>query len=361
MYINELNLYNFRNFSEQKITFQTNINLIIGNNGVGKTTIIEAIYFLSNLKSPRTNKLSDLIKKNHDNFALLGDITYNNQIKQIKINYVNNQPKIMWHKKAVQKSEIIERINTIIFEPDDLKLIKGDPAERREYLDTQLAQLISKYYQLKKEYEKILKERNWLLKQIKYQTKVDYTLLDILTEKLIDKGCYIYNLRNFYITSINQAIGNIFFDVSGLAQLTIKYHNIPALDSYEKEAVRKKLKQEMQQVRSEEIEKGVTLIGPHRDDFLFYLNDNNLKNYGSQGQQRMSVIALKLAEIGLFQKIKNDNPILLLDDVFSELDVEKKNKLLKYISPDIQTFITTTDLNNFDSATAEQANKIILE
>ncbi len=361
MNINEINLYNFRNFLEKKITFDDGINILVGQNGVGKTTVIEGIYFLSNLKSPRTNRLNDLVKKENDFFTISGKITKENKSKEIKINFHNQKATIFWQKKETKKEEIINEINTIIFDPDNLNLIKGEPIERREYLDIQLAQLIDKYYYLKKEYEKLLKHRNWLLKQIKYEGKRDYVLLDILTEKIIDRGAYIYNLRNIYINSLNKEIDNIFFDVSGLANLNLQYNTTPKIENFEIETIKKTLREHFQKIRKEEIEKAVTLIGVHRDDISFCLKKEDLKKFGSQGQQRLSVIALKLAEIKVFKRIKNTQPILLLDDVFSELDVQKKNKLLKYIEDNIQTIITTTELSNIDEKLLTKANKINLD
>ncbi len=361
MIIDRINLYNFRNFKTKTINFHSGINILVGENGIGKTSIIESIFCLSNLKSPRTNRLQDLIKKNDSFFIVEGSFLKNQQKKLLKIKYNGNKANILWGEKEIKKRDMIHEIDTIIFEPDDLKLIKGEPSERREYLDLQLSQLIGKYYQLKKEYEKVLKQRNWLLKTIKYEKKSDDVFLDILTEKIIEKGAYIYNIRKSYIDNINQEIDNIFFDVSGLKKLQIKYKTTPNLENFNVEEIKTIFREEFKIIRNEEIEKAVTLLGPHRDDFLFYLNEENLKNFGSQGQQRLSVISLKLAEIKIFEKLKERRPILLLDDAFSELDVKKKNKLFKYIKSDDQTIITTTNINNIEKKLIKEAKQINLE
>ena len=197
------------------------------------------------------------------------------------------------------------------------------------------------------EYNKILKIRNEYLKKINKQKSTDNNYLQILTNYLIEKSISIYNMRDKYIKKINEYCSYIFKDIMNLEGFYLKYKQSIEVD-LKIENLNEYLKKEYDKKLDYDIKLCSTSIGPHKDDFEFYINEKNLKYYGSQGQQRVAVLALKLSEIEIFKKYKETTPILLLDDIFSELDDNKKNNLLKYISKDIQTIITTTDLKNLD-------------
>ena len=348
MYIKKLKLHNFRNYKNLVFTLTKGINIIYGENAQGKTNLLESIYVLGLTKSHRSFIDNSLIN-NENNYLTIEGIINNNKIDD-KLNiYIDNKNKILkYNNNNIKKvSDYLSIMNIIIFSPDDLEIIKGSPQIRRKYINLELSQLYSNYYIVLNEYNKILKIRNEYLKKINKKISVDKNYLTILTGYLIDKSIMIYKMRNKFITKINEHCNKIFKDIMNLEGFNIKYQksiefdlNNSNLKDYLIEEYNKKL--------DYDIKLCSTSIGPHKDDIEFYLNDKNLKFYGSQGQQRVAVLALKLAEIEIFKKYKETTPILLLDDIFSELDDIKKNNLLKYISRDIQTIITTTDLNNLD-------------
>ncbi len=349
MYIKKLKLHNFRNYKSLNITLTKGINIIYGENAQGKTNLLESIYVLGITKSHRNFIDNSLIKKNEDYLTIEGIISKNKIDDKLNI-YLDNKTKILkYNNNTIKKiSDYISNMNIIIFYPDDLELIKGSPQIRRKYINLQLSQLYSNYFILLNEYLKILKLRNEYLKKINKKISKDLNYLDILTGYLIDKAILIYKMRDKYIKKVNEHCSNIYINIMNLDGFNIKYKPSIELDIKDPN-IKEKLKKEYDKRLDYDLKLLSTSIGPHKDDIEFYLNDKNLKYYGSQGQQRIAVLALKLSEIEIFKKYKETTPILLLDDIFSELDDNKKNNLLKYISKDIQTIITTTELNNLDS------------
>ena len=349
MYIKKLKLHNFRNYKSLMFTLTKGINIIYGNNAQGKTNLLESIYVLGFTKSHRSFIDNSLIN-NESNYLTIEGIVCDKKIDH-KLNiYIDNKVKVLkYNNDSVKKvSDYISLMNIIIFSPDDLEMIKSSPQTRRKYLNLQLSQLYSNYFILINEYNKILKIRNEYLKKINKRISVDKNYINILTGYLVDKSIMIYKMRYKYINKINEYCNDIFKDIMNLEGFYIKYSpsiefelNNPNLKDYLIDQYNKRLEYDIKLCS--------TSIGPHKDDIEFYLEDKNLKFYGSQGQQRVAVLAFKLSEIEIFKKYKDTTPILLLDDIFSELDDIKKNNLLKYINRDIQTIITTTDLNNLDN------------
>ena len=348
MYLKKIKLHNFRNYESLNLTLTKGINIIYGENAQGKTNLLESIYVLGLTKSHRNFIDNSLIKTNHEYLSIEGII--NNEKIDNKFNiYIDNNKKILkFNGNNIKKiSDYISLINIIIFYPDDLEIIKGSPIERRKFINLELSQLNKNYFMVLNEYNKILKIRNEYLKKLNKNLTTDKKYLEIITDYLIDKSIMIYKLRNKFINKINEYCSNIYKDIMNIDGFKINYKpniNIDLKDQNLKEY----LKNEYINKINFDIKNNSTSIGPHKDDFEFYLNDKNLKYYGSQGQQRVAVLALKLSEIEIFKKYKESTPILLLDDIFSELDDTKRNNLLKYINKNIQTIITTTDLNNLD-------------
>ena len=350
MYIKKIKLHDFRNYKSLNVTLTKGINIIYGSNAQGKTNLLESIYVLGLTKSHRNFIDNNLINKDSDYLTIEG--IFNNNRVDNKLNiYIDNKSKILkYNDTLIRKiSDYISLLNIIIFYPDDLELIKGSPLLRRKYLNLELSQLYSNYYILVNEYNKILKLRNEYLKKISKNENVDNNYLEILTSYLVDKSIMIYKMRDKYVKKINEYCSKIYKDIMDIDGFRIKY--IPSIeinlnDTNLKEYLMKEYKNKL----NYDIKLFSTSIGPHKDDIEFYLGDKNLKYYGSQGQQRVAVLSLKLSEIEIFKKYKDTTPILLLDDIFSELDDSKKNNLLHYINRDIQTIITTTDLNNLDTA-----------
>ena len=337
MEITNLKLINFRNFKKLNLIFSKNKNLIIGNNGVGKTNIVESIFVLALTKSFRTNDDGVLLNENSDFYKIEADI---------KSNFINNYKVIFQEKNKVVKinnnrinrlSDYISNINVILFSINDLKLIKDTPSTRRKLINLEISQLNNEYIIYLNYYNKILKQRNTYLKSL-YNKKINNDYIDIIDDQLIDYGIKIYNIRKKFIDKINNFLPAIYSKLGGFSGLFINYKS----DYLNKDMYQ--LKEEYRKSIDKDISFGSTQIGIHRDDFIFSLDSKEIKNFASEGQQKNAVISFKLAEIDLFYDLKKEYPILILDDLFSELDLKKIENILNYISDEIQTFITTTDL-----------------
>lgn len=362
MYLKSIKVKNFRNYEEEFIELNPNINIIYGNNAQGKTNLLESIYFLSLSKSHRSLNDKDLIKEGEDSLRVYADAILNEFPKSFEIKLLNNRKLYKIDNNSVKSlNEYLSNLKVIIFFPEDLDIVKSSPDVRRRYLNIQISQLNKNYFKVLTEYNRLLKIRNDLLKRNLKDGYLDEQYFSIITNYLIEKASYIYCIRNKYITKINELIGNYYESISNYKNLKLNYINNLKTEIYDYENNKRILEKRFKELYDAELKSGITLIGPQKDDIEFILNDKNLKIYGSQGQQRMAVLALKLVEIEIFTKESNDTPILLLDDVFSELDEIKKNNLLNSINKNIQTIITTTDLNNIDKNIINSANLINIE
>ncbi|MEG0978196.1 MAG: DNA replication and repair protein RecF, partial [Bacilli bacterium] len=244
----------------------------------------------------------------------------------------------------IKFADYISNLAIILFTPDDLDIIKGTPSLRRNLLNMELSQLSSKYLKTYNEYNKLLKTRNEYLKILYLNNIADKNYLDILTDKLIEKAIIIYQIRKEHLDKINKSIGIIYDKITGISELNVEYITNINLKSYTTDEIKSTLAHKFAQNYYKELTQGMTLFGPHRDDFIFSLQNNDIKIYGSEGQKRLALIAYKLATIPIFKEKLGTEPILLLDDIFSEIDKTKQNKLLKYIENDMQCIITTTSL-----------------
>lgn len=356
MYLNNIKVTNFRNYKNLNIDFSKNINIFVGDNALGKTNIIESIYVLALSKSFRPVNDNNLIKINESNYSLLGNVQKKDFVDELKINY-NEKGKIYYlnNKKSTKLSDYLSNMNVIIFSPDDLEIIKGSPDIRRKYLNMEIMQLNSLYSKVLNDYNSLLKMRNDYLKKLKNDIRIDETYLSILEEHLINRATYIYKIRNKFLKKISKHSKDIYMRTMEKDGFNIKYVTTPHIDNFNDIEITKILKESFKNNREKEISFGSTLYGPHKDDFHFMLFDDDLKLMGSQSQQKLSVLVFKLAEIELFYKQTDEYPILLLDDIFSELDDKRKNNVLSYLKKDIQTFITTTDINNISNEIIENA------
>ncbi|MGE5456115.1 MAG: DNA replication/repair protein RecF [Ignavibacteriales bacterium] len=356
MILKKIEIVNFRNYESLELNLNKKTNIIYGNNAQGKTNILESIYVLGLTKSHRSFIDNNLIKEGQTKSRIVGIVENNNINTKMEIHLETKNKKMKIDNSEIKKiSDYISKFNIIIFYPEDLEIIKGSPNIRRQYFNLELSQLYSQYFKVLNDFKKILKIRNEYLKQMQKNIEIDRNYFDILTECLIEKAIFIYKAREKFILKINEHCGKIFKRISGQDDFYIKYSPYFKLDSFETTYLKENLRSKFNKMLSTEIKLGMTLVGPHRDEFLFCVGEKNLKEYGSQGQQRLAIISLKLAEIEVFKNYCKTTPVLLLDDVFSELDDSKKNKLLKFIQNKAQTIITTTDLNNIDQKTLENA------
>ena len=347
MFLKKLNLSNFRNISNLNLEFNNNINIFIGNNAQGKTNILESIYFLAITKSHRTHNELNLIKSEELFTKVIGLYEdHNKDLRELSI-LLNEKGKKVSVDNIMQKkiSNYLSRLNVIMFCPDDLEIIKGAPSIRRKFLNIELSQFSNEYVHLLKEYNFVLKQRNEYLKQ-KNNAKFDKTYFSILTESLIDKNISLINLRYDFINKINKELSTVFNNISNMGELVIKYKSFISENDLKRSDLRDFLIKRYNSIKTNEILQKTTLLGCHKDDFKLYINDSDVTEFCSQGQQRLSILSLKLAEIEVFIKEKNIKPIILLDDIFSELDEYKKNNIINYFKKDIQIFITTTDIND---------------
>ena len=362
MFLKKIYLSKFRNYDDLLLELNPGINIIYGDNAQGKTNLLESIYVLGLTKSHRSFIDNNLIKEGSNYSPTKGIITE----KDIDTNYeIQLQPGknklLKVNDDTIKKvSDYVSKINIIIFYPDDLELVKGSPSVRRRFINLEISQIYGNYLNILAEYNQILKLRNDYIKLINQGQIVDMNYFQVLTDYYIEKSILMYQYRHKFIEKLNQISKEVFYDISLLDGFHIEYKTSFHFESYEKESMKTIISEKLKKSYFSEIKLKSTLYGPHKDDLEFFINDKNIKNYGSQGQQRMTVLALKLAEIRIFKEITDKYPILLLDDVFSELDEVRKNNLLKYIEQNIQTIITTTDLANIDESIKENSKLIYI-
>ena len=337
MYIKKVKLENFRNYDNLEVEFKKDFNLIYGNNAQGKTNILEAIYLSAIGKSFQTNKDSEMIKIGKEKAKV--EIEYETKDREGKITVEIADKKTFFINGIKQKkiSDIIGKINIVLFYPDNIDIIKGGPAERRRFLDIMISQLKPNYIHILNKYLKTLDQRNAYLKQIKFDNK-SKDMLEIWDESLSQLSYQIYTYRSEYIQKIKEKIIVIHNKITNCGQQDEKIE-ISFISSGKSQ---KDFYENLLRNRENDIRKGYTSTGSHRDDFDIYINDKKVNVYGSQGQQRTSVLSLKLTELNIIQDEIEEPPILLLDDFMSELDENRRNNLTNAIENN-QVFITCTD------------------
>ena len=359
MFINELSLKNFRNYTSAKIEFTKNINIIIGNNAQGKTSLIEGIYVLSTTKSHRTSKDTQMIRfeqefaKVDSKISILddGDTCLSLIIsKKGKTAKYNDIP-------ASKLSAYIGKLKTVFFAPEDLELIKGTPTIRRKFLNMEIGQVDSFYIQHLRSYSKILKQRNELLKNY-IESKSNQTMLEVLTEQLLPHLAYLLNKRIWFLTAL-QAHGKKFhnFITDDQEEISFSYVNSMKTNKITEEALMAKY----ELLYDNDKRLRTTTVGAHRDDFLVELSGMNAHEFASQGQQRTAVLSIKLAEIDLIHAETGTYPVLLLDDVLSELDANRQGKLLTTTKDKTQTFITATSVSGIYQEIIDSSDVFVID
>ncbi len=342
MELTNLKLTNFRSYDTLDIKFSNKYNIIYGNNGVGKTNLVEAIYLLALTKSFRVTNDKLMIKKGKNRTVVEGKIkTKLNTSYKVIINKVSKKVEID-NNISDRISDYVSKINVILFNPEDVNLINESPGERRKLLNIEISKIYKEYLLLLTSYNKILKLRNSYLKEMLVKKSFKDEYLEILTIKLVEYGKKIYEFRKMFIEDINKYIGKIYKKIFSIGKLEVKYQSEFSKSSEE-------INELFNNNYHKELDYGKTLFGVHHDDIIFFLDKNKMKDWGSVGQHKNSIIAFKLAEIEVIKELKGETPILILDDLFSEIDDEKIKNIIDLLDKNIQTFITTTSIRNFDT------------
>ena len=356
MYITELNLNGFRNYDSQKLKLSQNINLIVGKNGQGKTNLLEAIYYSAIGKSPKTTRDAELINwaKDKANFSL--KVQKNAGTKNIEVIFSKTAKKVVRVNSVnlLKIGDLLGNVNVVFFSPDELKLVKDAPQDRRKFLDTDISQLSKNYFYLLNKYNKIIDQRNKLLKSFENEKLIDQTL-PIWDIQLAEAGSKIIKYRIDFLEKL-KVIAKEAHDylTNKKEDLQIEYAGITGGSE---EEIKNKLLQELKKTKQKDIKNGYTNVGPHRDDIKLSINNVDIRTFGSQGQQRTVALSMKLAELEIFKEEVGEYPILLLDDVLSELDQERQQRLINYAKK-MQTLITTTQ---YDPSMFQDANIIKIE
>ncbi|MCQ4637464.1 DNA replication/repair protein RecF [Anaerovorax odorimutans] len=338
MYIKEIQLKDFRNYKELNVQFHKNVNIFLGQNAQGKTNLLESIYITSMGKSFRTSKDREMIRFGEDFFRVkIKAFKDDDLVVEIAVNQEGKKGIKVDGVKARKLSQLLEQIYIVIFSPEDLRIVKDEPEKRRKFIDRELCQIKPSYYSNLNRYRKALLQRNAYLKE----PRIDEGILDIWDSELAEYGSRIIVQRDAFVKKLSQMSSQIHKAITNQKEeLEIFYEPSIELCGDQKN----KFYEMLQKCRERDIRNRTTGKGPHKDDLLLKANGVDIRNFGSQGQQRTAALSLKLSEIRLIKEETGENPVLLLDDVLSELDQERQNFLIRSLS-DTQIFITTTEIS----------------
>jgi DNA replication and repair protein RecF len=349
VFLTNLRLNHYRNYEQFELATNNKVNIFVGPNAQGKTNLLESIYVLALTKSHRTNQDKELIGWDAEHTYLHAEINKKYGTCQLDLAIAQKGKKAKINGLEQRKlSNFIGALNVVMFAPEDLEIVKGTPGVRRRFLDMELGQVQPSYLYDLSQYQKILLQRNNFLKQSSVNGSSSETMLSVWNEQLIQYGVKIMKKRQSFIKKLQYWAETIHKGITNDNEsLLIRY--APSFDIQEIEDESVLFNQfmiKLSQVKDQEIRRGVTLVGPHRDDLLFYINEKEVQTYGSQGQQRTTALSLKLAEIELIHEEVGEYPLLLLDDVLSELDEYRQTQLIRTFQRKVQTFITTTGLES---------------
>lgn len=343
MYIKKIKLKDFRNYDELELEFNNKVNFILGQNAQGKTNLLESLYITSIGKSFRTGRDSEMIGFDKDFARIYAEISRDGLDGSVEI--IIDRPGKKFVKldgvKIRKASELLKNVYIVIFSPEDLKIVKDEPEKRRKFIDRELCQIKPAYYDSLSNYKKVLLQRNTYLKE----NIIEPSILDIWDMQLSRYGAQVMYRRNEFIEKLNDISSEIHGNITGGREnLKLKYSpNVEYIeDAYEQENYLYEL---LKKSFDNDLKQRTTTKGPHKDDLEFYIDEINARSFGSQGQQRTCALSLKLAEISIIEEETGEKPILLLDDVMSELDSVRQKFLVKSLE-DIQLFITTTEMSD---------------
>lgn len=346
----DLELKRYRNCEELNLDFAYPKILIIGKNAQGKTNILESIYFLSALKSPRASSNLELIKFNSEKFEIYANMLKSDTEVSLFYSYDQDKSKEIKINGVKSKSKDFKSVlKTVLFSTTDLLLLRGNPQDRRDWLDRAISQVYPAYDDRLSKYDKIRIQKNNFLKDVAKTGNLNETLLDVYNEQLVITGSNIIYLRKKFLKEIEKIAVEKHRTISETENLQIEY-DCSFLDGteFEVDEIAQKFTSILEERKMEEVRRCQACVGPHRDDVIFYINGNEAVKFASQGQQRTVVLALKLSELDIITEKTGDEPILLLDDVLAELDDIRQNYLLKSINSNTQTIITSVDTILFE-------------
>lgn len=356
MLLNSIKLQNYRNYESLDLATPHMVNVFLGPNAQGKTNLLEAIFVLALSKSHRTAKDKELIGWTEEFAHIAGqvdkkygsiklELSYNHKGKRAKLNGLEQR----------KLSDYVGALNVVMFAPEDLEIVKGTPGVRRRFLDMEIGQVQPGYLHWLQQYHKVLQQRNNMLKSGHGRT--DLALLEVWNMQLAQLGVKIMMKRQHFINKLQIYAQQIHAEITnGKEQLRLQYRPSFDCDAYRDEAMLfDQFMVKLTQVKEQEFRRGVTLVGPHRDDIGFYINDKEAQTFGSQGQQRTTALSIKLAELELIHEEIGEYPILLLDDVLSELDQNRQTQLIETFQSKVQTFITTTSLESVNMEKLQDA------
>ncbi|GIP36032.1 DNA replication/repair protein RecF [Paenibacillus sp. J2TS4] len=349
MLLKKLALKNYRNYAEIELNTAHNVNIFMGLNAQGKTNLLEAIYVLALSKSHRTHQDKQLIRWNEEYAQLYAEVDKKYGLCKLSLSVTSQGKKAKINGLEQKKlSGFIGTLNVVMFAPEDLEIVKGAPGIRRRFMDMEIGQVHPGYLHEMNQYQKVLNQRNNYLRQLWGKPDVSESMLEIWNEQLAQYGTKIVKKRQSFIKKLQKWAEFIHSGITnGVEKLQIEYRpSIEANDPEEETILLDRFMIKLSQMKEQEIRRGATLIGPHRDDMGFYINGREVQVYGSQGQQRTTALSLKLAELELIREELGEYPILLLDDVLSELDPYRQTQLIETFQDKVQTFITTTALDS---------------
>src|SRR5690625_2966765 len=353
MILKNIHLGNFRNYESLDLEFHPKLNVFIGRNAQGKTNLLESIYFLALAKSHRTAKDKELIRFKQEEAFVNGSIStsYSDLPLSISVSSKGKRAKVN-HMEVARLSQYIGHLNVVLFAPEDLNIVKGSPQVRRKFINMECGQISKVYLNMLSGYQKILAQKNNYLKQ----RNVDQMMIDVLNAQLAEYASLIILKRQQFIQTIEKYASRIHADISnGNETLAVRYRPNIKFESEDEKSLELEIKTLLDDTLEKEVERGQALAGPHRDDISFYINDFDVQTYGSQGQQRTTALSVKLAELELIHHEIGEYPVLLLDDVLSELDDQRQSHLLDTIQGKVQTFVSTTSVDGIDHEILEKA------
>lgn len=358
MILSGISLRNFKSHINATLNFSENLNYIVGGNGEGKTTVLEAAYYLCTTKS-FNSKDSEAVNFNEQEFEIIGKFNHLTEDNiRIYFSLSDNRKYYFQNDKLISRnSQIIGKYPVVILTPGDHQITQGSPSERRKFVDSIISQASANYLNILLDYNRTIKQRSIVLARLKENyTKQALLELEAWTEKLIENGNELISYRKKFIIEFNDYIKNSYKKIVGDAELPeINY----SCNVGEEKDFNENFKRILIEKRDEEIRRNTNLVGPHKDDFIFTINGINLKTYGSQGQHKTFQSALKFAEFFYLKNITGKTPIFLLDDVFGELDAYRAGKISKYLKEVGQAFITLTDFADFSFLSKEENDLII--